>query len=155
MKEDCLRVREAHGQERSDVSHAEDIPDTRADTMYLYGLWQPEAVPTYRLKHTETESCQHSVAVNLTSFFRIWALLLGFSLFSYPTSSNVGLSNSKVHALTTLYVQENIKGAAHMFPTDKRFSHIEVYVMQIKAAPGREVQGVLPYIPIYIILWEV
>ena len=25
---------------------------------------------------------------------------------------------------------------------------------RIKAAPGREVQGVLPYIPIYIILWE-
>ena len=31
----------------------------------------------------------------------------------------------------------------------------EEAVMRIKAAPRREVQGVLPCIPIYIILWEV
>ena len=29
------------------------------------------------------------------------------------------------------------------------------WVMRIKAAPGREAQGILPYIPIYIILREV
>ena len=28
------------------------------------------------------------------------------------------------------------------------------FMMRVKAAPGREAQGILPYIPIYIILWR-
>ena len=35
---------------------------------------------------------------------------------------------------------------AKVFPTSS--------LMRIKAAPGRKVQGVLPYVQIYIILWE-
>lgn len=103
-------------------SKAEDFPDIEAETMCFQGLRQPKAVLYIFMVHAKAhrgwESHQHRVAVTLgTNFFRIWDLLLGFSLFSYPISSNVGLSDTKNLCFNHSACARNRKVLAHVSPT--------------------------------------